>query len=181
MVALVANTVLFFVLFTVLARPRTPRRALWQGAFLGSIGFEVLKQLSSFLLAATQRSPAFQAFGIALILLVWINYFSRVVMYAAAWAHTAPGRDAPRRDAADAADPPRPAGAPRVGPSGRESTRRAARACAGSAGPAARLRRGGRGRPRAGGPAPRAGATDSAPTDAEISHHPGTATGRTAR
>ena len=32
--------------------------------------------------------PAFQAFGIALILLVWINYFSRVVMYAAAWAHT---------------------------------------------------------------------------------------------
>jgi membrane protein len=99
-VALVANTVLFFVLFTVLARPRTPRRALWQGAFLGSIGFEVLKQLSSFLLAATQRSPAFQAFGIALILLVWINYFSRLVMYAAAWAVTAPtARDAREAEA----------------------------------------------------------------------------------
>ena len=38
----------------------------------------------------TQGSPAFQAFGIALILLVWINYFSRVVLYAAAWAHTSP-------------------------------------------------------------------------------------------
>jgi membrane protein len=87
-VALVANTLLFFVLFTVLARPTTPRRSLWQGAFLGSVAFEVLKQLSSFLLAATARSPAFQAFGIALILLVWINYFSRLVMYAAAWAHT---------------------------------------------------------------------------------------------
>ena len=89
-VALVANTLLFFVLFTVLARPRTPDRALWQGAVLGSIAFELLKQLSSFLLGATHRSPAFQAFGIALILLIWINYFSRVVMYAAAWAHTSP-------------------------------------------------------------------------------------------
>jgi membrane protein len=89
-VALVANTLLFFVLFTVLARPRIPDRALWQGALLGSVAFEILKQLSSLLLSATQRSPAFQAFGIALILLIWINYFSRVVMYAAAWAYTAP-------------------------------------------------------------------------------------------
>ena len=31
-------------------------------------------------------SPAFQAFGIALILLVWIHYFARVLLYAAAWA-----------------------------------------------------------------------------------------------
>ena len=53
---------------------------------------------SSFLLAATQRSPAFQAFGIALILLVWINYFSRIVMYAAAWAHAS----RPARAARDA-------------------------------------------------------------------------------
>ena len=87
-VAMTATTLMFFVLFKVLARPPTPDRALWQGALLGSVAFEVLKQLSSVLLAATQRSPAFQAFGIALILLVWINYFSRVVMYAAAWAHT---------------------------------------------------------------------------------------------
>jgi membrane protein len=87
-VAMAATTLMFFVLFKVLARPRTPDRALWQGALLGSVAFEVLKQLSSVLLAATQRSPAFQAFGIALILLVWINYFSRIVMYAAAWAHT---------------------------------------------------------------------------------------------
>ena len=87
-VAMAATTLMFFVLFKVLARPHTPDRALWQGALLGSIAFEVLKQLSSVLLAATQRSPAFQAFGIALILLVWINYFSRIVMYAAAWAYT---------------------------------------------------------------------------------------------
>jgi membrane protein len=48
----------------------------------------VLKEASTFLLGLTQKSQAFQAFGITLILLVWINYFSRVVLYAAAWAHT---------------------------------------------------------------------------------------------
>ena len=83
-----ANVLLFFTMFVLLAEPRTPRGSLWSGALLGGIGFEILKQLSGRLFAATQGSPAFQAFGIALILLVWINYFSRVVLYAAAWAHT---------------------------------------------------------------------------------------------
>lgn len=83
-----ANVLLFFTMFVLLAEPRTPRRSLWSGALLGAIAFEILKQLSGRLFAATQGSPAFQAFRIALILLVWINYFSRVVLYAAAWAHT---------------------------------------------------------------------------------------------
>ena len=81
--------VLFFAFFRLLARPgRRRTRSLWSGALLGAVGFEVLKQLSCLLLASTEGSPAFQAFGIALILLVWINYTSRVVLYAAAWAHT---------------------------------------------------------------------------------------------
>ena len=61
------------------------------GALLGAIGAGLLKWLSSFLIGFTKDQPAFQAFGIALILLVWINYFSRVVLYAAAWAHTTGG------------------------------------------------------------------------------------------
>ncbi len=87
-VGLLANMLLFFTLFRLLADPHTPTRSLWSGALLGAIGFEVLKQLSTFLISTTKDQPAFQAFGIALILLVWINYFSRVVVYAAAWAHT---------------------------------------------------------------------------------------------
>jgi membrane protein len=83
-----ADMALFFALFKLLARPQLPSRALWDGALLGAIGAEALKWLSSFLIGATKDQPAFQAFGIALILLVWINYFSRIVMYAAAWAFT---------------------------------------------------------------------------------------------
>ena len=83
-----ANVLLFFTIFNLLARPRTPNGSLWSGALLGALGFEILKQLSFLLLGSTQASPAFQVFGIALILVVWINYFSRVVMFSAAWAHT---------------------------------------------------------------------------------------------
>lgn len=85
-----ADLLLFFLVFRLLGRTRAPRSALWQGALLGALAFEVLKQLSTLLLQATQGSVAFQAFGIALIVLVWINYFSRIVLYAASFAHTAP-------------------------------------------------------------------------------------------
>jgi membrane protein len=96
LVGLLASTVLFLALFRLLADPHTPKRSLLHGAFLGAIGFEALKQVSGLLLATTKGQPAFQAFGIALILVVWINYFSRVVMYAAAWAHTSPEARAQR-------------------------------------------------------------------------------------
>jgi membrane protein len=87
---LAANSLLFFAFFRLLAQPNTPSRSLWSGSLLGAVVFEVLKQLSTFLLKATAESEAFQAFGIALILMVWINYTSRVVVLAAAWAHTSP-------------------------------------------------------------------------------------------
>lgn len=93
---LAASTLLFFAFFKVLARPNVPNGSLWSGALLGAIAFELLKQLSTFLLQATKEQPAVQAFGIALVLVVWINYFSRVVMYAAAWAHTSPDARAAR-------------------------------------------------------------------------------------
>lgn len=85
---LAANTLLFFAFFKLLGDPDDPSRSLWSGAFLGAVGFEALKQLSRWLIASISQQPGFQVFGIALIILVWINYFSRVVMYAAAWAHT---------------------------------------------------------------------------------------------
>jgi membrane protein len=99
-VGLAANSLLFFVMFKILARPDAPNRSLWSGALLGAVGFEVLKQLSAFLLSSTKEQPAFQAFGIALILLIWINYFSRVVMYAASWAHTSPAARLAREEEA---------------------------------------------------------------------------------
>jgi membrane protein len=87
---------LFYAMFVLLARPATPRSSLWSGALLGALAFEVLKQASGLLISLTQGNPAFQAFGIALVVLVWINYFSKVVLYAASWAHTSAAARAAR-------------------------------------------------------------------------------------
>jgi len=92
--AVIATTFLLMAMFQLLVRPHKPRRALIEGAVLGAVGFEVLKVLANFLIGQTQGKPAFQAFGVALILVVWINYFSRLVMYGAAWAHTSPDAEA---------------------------------------------------------------------------------------
>jgi membrane protein len=105
-IGLLASTVLFLALFRLLADPHTPKRSLLHGALLGAVGFEILKQLSGLLLTTTKGQPAFQAFGIALILVVWINYFSRVVLYAAAWAHTSPEARAAREEEPQAVQGP---------------------------------------------------------------------------
>ena len=84
---LAANSLLFFAMFHLAPQKGTPRGSLWAGALLGAVGFEALKQASALLLNATQGQPAFQAFGIALILVVWIHYTSMVILYAASYAH----------------------------------------------------------------------------------------------
>ena len=110
MLGLGANMLLFFAMFVLLAEPhdaaalavvgRAPRRGRLRGP---QAALDVL-------LRSTQGNPAFQAFGIALILLVWINYFSRVVLYAAAWAHTSRAARAARVEpvAAPVEGPPSP-------------------------------------------------------------------------
>ena len=88
--AIVASAALLLAMFKLLVDSHVPRRALVEGALLGAVGFELLKLAANLLLAQTKGSPAFQAFGVALIVVVWINYFSRLVMYSAAWAYTSP-------------------------------------------------------------------------------------------
>ena len=88
--AIGATAILFMAVFALVPHSHVARPALWQGALAGAVGFEVLKALADYLFALTRQGPAFQAFGTALILLVWINYFSRLIMLSASWAYTAP-------------------------------------------------------------------------------------------
>ncbi len=85
---LAASTLLFYVMFRILAAPALPSKALWQGALLGAMGFEGLKLLVVNVLGGVGGS-AFAPLAIAITLVVWINYFSRLVIYGAAWAFTA--------------------------------------------------------------------------------------------
>ena len=93
LVGLVASVVMFYASFRLLGRPTVRQDALWRGALLAAVGFEILKQIAVFLIALTKNNPAFAVFGTALILLIWINYFSRLVLIGASWAATSgPGR-----------------------------------------------------------------------------------------
>jgi len=104
---LAANAVLFFTMFRLLGGQHVPRGSLVSGAVLGAVVFEVLKRAAGLIIAQTQGQPAFQAFGIALVMLVWISYFSRLVLYAACWSWTSPeALEARAREAAlQPADP----------------------------------------------------------------------------
>lgn len=114
-VGLGADLLLFWSMFVLLADPHLPRRTLLSGALVGAIAFEVLKQLAGPLISATQGNAAFQVFGLALIVLVWIYYSSRVILYAAAWAVTAPAARAVRAPVpAVVAGPPSPPVRPEV-------------------------------------------------------------------
>ena len=95
--AVVATTLLLMTMFALVPRPPIPRRAMWQGALIGALGFEVLKSVAGLLISMTVQRPAFQAFGVALIVVVWINFFSRLVMLSAAWAWTGPVASEVRR------------------------------------------------------------------------------------
>lgn len=95
--AVAVSTALLLMMFALLARPHLPRATLVWGAVLGAVGFELLKIAAGFLIGFTKGQAAFQAFGVALILVVWINYFSRLVMVAAAWSYTSPAAAEQRR------------------------------------------------------------------------------------
>ncbi|WP_020576953.1 YihY/virulence factor BrkB family protein [Actinopolymorpha alba] len=84
-----ANTVLFFTLYRLLPRHEVPARALWQGALLAGVGFEILKQLASLVIGSVTSNPLYGAFAIMVALLIWINYFDRLAVLGAAWAVTA--------------------------------------------------------------------------------------------
>jgi membrane protein len=101
-----ASTVLFFVMFKLLPKPDLPRKAMWRGALFAAVGFELLKLIVVNILGHV-GGTSFAPLALAVTLLVWINYFSRLVMYGASWAMTAPESVAWRAGAA--ADAARPA------------------------------------------------------------------------
>ncbi len=110
LVGFTVNALLFFLMFRRLAKAKAPARSLLHGALLSAVGFEVLKQFASTLLAGTKEQPAFQAFGIALILVIWINYFARLTIFGAAFSHTSTEAMALRTSDADPVQGPQSPG-----------------------------------------------------------------------
>ncbi len=85
-----SSTALFLVMFRLLSADAdvAPRDRL-QAALFAGIGFEALKLLATALVASALGNPAFATLGVSLVLVVWMNYFSRLVVLGASWAAVA--------------------------------------------------------------------------------------------
>ena len=83
-----ASSALFFAMFKLLPNPDLPLGALWRGALLAAVGFELLKDIVVNVLGGVGGTP-FAPLALAVTLVIWINYFSRLVLLGAAWAWTA--------------------------------------------------------------------------------------------
>jgi membrane protein len=84
----VASTLLFFTMYKVLGRPELPSRVLWQGALFAALCFEALKVIVVNILGRV-GGTSIASLAIAVTLVVWINYFSRITVFGASWAMTA--------------------------------------------------------------------------------------------
>jgi membrane protein len=93
--ALTLDTAVFAILLSRLPGAQLPWGWVRSGALLAAVGFEVLKLFGTFLIARTTQNPVYATFGVVVGLLVWMNFASRLLVYAAAWTATEPGSPEP--------------------------------------------------------------------------------------
>ena len=98
--ALLADTALFAILLSRLSGAHQRWRQVRSAAFLGALGFELLKLVGAFLIVRTTQNPVYATFGVIVGLLIWINLVSQLMMFVAAWAATAPGLARPLAEGA---------------------------------------------------------------------------------
>ncbi|MEV6017477.1 YihY/virulence factor BrkB family protein [Streptomyces sp. NPDC051997] len=121
-VAVLADFLVLLYVLTLLPGVEPPRRRLIVGALIGAVGFELLKLLLSGYMRGVASKSMYGAFGVPIALLLWINFTSKLLLYAAAW--TATRSEGQEREAAGPREPEvpdEPAG-PRepAGPEGRK-------------------------------------------------------------
>ncbi|MFF8538196.1 YhjD/YihY/BrkB family envelope integrity protein [Streptomyces sp. NPDC015532] len=110
-VAVLADFLVLLYVLTLLPGVEPPRRRLIVAALIGAVGFELLKLLLSGYMRGVASKSMYGAFGVPIALLLWINFTSKLLLYAAAWTAT-PSEGQDREAAGDdaPAGPDGPAG-----------------------------------------------------------------------
>jgi membrane protein len=89
LIAVGADTLIFAYLLVGLPRIADQRRrVVVEGALLGAVGFELLKQLLSAYLSNVAGKSMYGAFGTPVALLLWINFIFRWLFFCVAWTAT---------------------------------------------------------------------------------------------
>ncbi|MDQ0685841.1 membrane protein [Streptomyces achromogenes] len=95
-VAVLADFLLLLYVLTLLPGVEPGRRRLAVAAFIGAVGFELLKLLLSGYMQGVAAKSMYGAFGVPVALLLWINFTAKLVLYCAAWTATGSAPDDPR-------------------------------------------------------------------------------------
>ncbi|MGQ4364353.1 YihY/virulence factor BrkB family protein [Streptomyces sp. SAS_272] len=94
-VAVLADFLLLLYVLTLLPGVEPGRRRLVVAAFIGAVGFELLKLLLSGYMQGVAAKSMYGAFGVPIALLLWINFTAKLVLYCAAWTATGSTSDEP--------------------------------------------------------------------------------------
>ncbi|WJY67432.1 YhjD/YihY/BrkB family envelope integrity protein [Corynebacterium auris] len=89
-VGLVANFLVMSWLNIFMPRTSVPRKSGLQGALIGAVIFELIKQFATLIVSSAANNPAGAIFGPIIALMVVLYLIWRVVLYVAAWTATTP-------------------------------------------------------------------------------------------
>ena len=84
-VALAGDAVLFFLVLVRMPQVDVPVRIGIQGSVLAAVGFEILKIVGTYTVAASSSSATAGPFAGLLAVLIWIQLVTRWMLFCAAW------------------------------------------------------------------------------------------------
>ncbi|SET48677.1 inner membrane protein YhjD [Thorsellia anophelis] len=87
-ISLIANYAVFLWVFISLPDKRPKRKALFRGALLAAIGFEIIKYGMTKFLPLLSASPSAVVFGSVLTLMMFFYLFAILTLYSSAWIAT---------------------------------------------------------------------------------------------
>lgn len=88
LLSIAASWLIFTWVIAKLPREPVPTRSAVKAALLAALIFEVFKQFGGLYFSSVTNNPAFSLFGPVLGILVLVFFFSRVLIFATAWAAT---------------------------------------------------------------------------------------------
>lgn len=93
LVALLIDVLVFFMLFRLQSRIPVGNRAVLRGAFLGAVGFAVLKYLGAELASGAGNNPLMAGFAVIIGLMLWFNLVMQWLLLTTAWIASGPRTD----------------------------------------------------------------------------------------
>lgn len=81
-----ASTLMLYLIYRVLPTQHMRHRSMLTGAFVAAIGVEAIKVAATLIISGVTNNKLYGTFGVIIALLVWLNYFARLLLFGASIA-----------------------------------------------------------------------------------------------